>query len=44
MRQHIVDEMMYRLAVLLPPEYRGEYEKVTGVVYIFTEECKIDLA
>jgi len=44
MRQQIVDEMMYRLAVLLPPEYRGEYEKVTEVVYIFTEECKIDLA
>ncbi len=29
MRQQIVDEMMYRLAELLPPEYRGEYEKVT---------------
>jgi len=24
-RQHIVDEMMYRIAALLPPEYRGYY-------------------
>ncbi|MCL5611913.1 MAG: 1-acyl-sn-glycerol-3-phosphate acyltransferase [Chloroflexi bacterium] len=33
MRQEIVDEMMYRLATLLPEEYRGEYsdlEKATG--------------
>jgi len=33
MRQEIVDEMMYRLAELLPEEYRGEYsdlEKATG--------------
>lgn len=33
MRQEIVDEMMYRLAALLPAEYRGEYsdlEKATG--------------
>lgn len=32
-RQEIVDEMMYRLATLLPEEYRGEYsdlEKATG--------------
>jgi 1-acyl-sn-glycerol-3-phosphate acyltransferase len=28
-RQQIVDEMMVRLAALLPQEYRGEYEKVT---------------
>ncbi len=40
-RQQIVDEMMYRLADLLPPEYRGEYEKVTDVKYSFTEQCKI---
>lgn len=33
MRQEIADEMMYRLAELLPEEYRGEYsdlEKATG--------------
>lgn len=40
-RQQIVDEMMYRLAELLPEEYRGEYEKVTDVKYSFTEQCKI---
>jgi 1-acyl-sn-glycerol-3-phosphate acyltransferase len=40
-RQQIVDEMMYRLAELLPHEYRGEYEKVTDVKYSFTEQCKI---
>ena len=40
-RQQIVDEMMYRLAELLPHEYRGEYEKVTEVKYSFTEQCKI---
>lgn len=40
-RQQIADEMMYRLAELLPPEYRGAYEKVTEVEYIFTDRCKI---
>ena len=40
-RQQIVDEMMFRLAELLPTEYRGEYEKVTDVTYLFTEPCKI---
>jgi 1-acyl-sn-glycerol-3-phosphate acyltransferase len=40
-RQQIVDEMMLRLAELLPPEYRGEYEKVTGIAYTFTERCTI---
>jgi 1-acyl-sn-glycerol-3-phosphate acyltransferase len=43
-RQQIVDEMMYRLAELLPPEYRGEYEKVTAGNYVYTEQCRIDLA
>jgi 1-acyl-sn-glycerol-3-phosphate acyltransferase len=43
-RQQIMDEMMYRLAELLPPEYRGEYEKVTEAKYIYTEPCRIDLA
>jgi 1-acyl-sn-glycerol-3-phosphate acyltransferase len=40
-RQQIVDEMMYRLAALLPPEYRGEYEKVTESRRIFTKQSKI---
>ena len=43
-RQQIVDEMMYRLAELLPPEYRGAYEKVTEAEYVFTERCKINPA
>lgn len=43
-RQRIVDEMMYRLAELLPHEYRGEYEKVTEVKYSYTEQCKIPQA
>jgi 1-acyl-sn-glycerol-3-phosphate acyltransferase len=40
-RQAIVDEMMYKLAELLPPEYRGEYEKVTECNRLFLKECKI---
>jgi 1-acyl-sn-glycerol-3-phosphate acyltransferase len=40
-RQRIVDEMMFRLAEMLPPEYRGEYEKVTEVEFFFTEQCKM---
>jgi 1-acyl-sn-glycerol-3-phosphate acyltransferase len=44
MRQQIVDEMMYRLAGLLPPEYRGEYEKVTEIEFFFTEGCRMNLA
>lgn len=40
-RQQIVDEMMYKLAELLPPAYRGEYEKVTQYEKFFTEACKI---
>jgi len=40
-RQQIVDEMMYKLAELLPPAYRGEYEKVTEYEKIFTEACTI---
>ena len=43
-RQQIVDEMMFRLAELLPPEYRGEYEKVTEIEYFFTQQCKIHQA
>jgi len=37
MRQEIVDEMMYRLAALLPEGYRGEYsdlEKATGKYFV----------
>ena len=41
-RQQIVDEMMYKLAELLPPAYRGEYEKVTEYEKIFTEVCTIN--
>ena len=44
MRQQIADEMMYRLAELLPPEYRGEYEKVTEAKYIYTQRCRMNLA
>jgi 1-acyl-sn-glycerol-3-phosphate acyltransferase len=44
MRQQIADEMMYHLAKLMPPEYRGEYEKVTEAEFIFTEDCRIDFA
>ena len=40
-RQQIVDEMMFRLAELLPHAYRGEYEKVTENVKVYTEACKI---
>jgi 1-acyl-sn-glycerol-3-phosphate acyltransferase len=43
-RQQIVDEMMFRLAELLPPEYRGEYEKVTEVKYTYTQQCTIPQA
>lgn len=38
-RQEIVDEMMYRLAALLPEEYRGEYsdlEKASGEYFVKT--------
>lgn len=41
-RQQIVDEMMYRLADLLPQEYRGEYEKVTNYEKKYTGECRIE--
>ncbi len=37
MRQEIADEMMYRLAALLPEEYRGEYSdlsKATGKYFV----------
>ena len=40
-RQQIVDEMMVRLADLLPKEYQGEYQKVTKNEKIFTNESKI---
>lgn len=39
-RQQIADEMMIRLAVLLPPEYQGAYEKVTKTEKILTESVK----
>jgi len=34
-RQQIVDEMMYRLASMMPEEYRGEYANINGVNYRF---------
>jgi len=34
-RQQIVDEMMYRLAKLLPEEYRGEYRDMSKSVEKF---------
>jgi 1-acyl-sn-glycerol-3-phosphate acyltransferase len=40
-RQQIVDEMMARLAALLPREYRGEYEKVTDTEPTFTKASTI---
>lgn len=42
-RQRIVDEMMVRLAELLPPEYRGDYEKVTKNEKVFTKATKISM-
>ena len=39
-RQHMVDEMMYQLAMLLPPEYRGAYsdlENATGKYLRFVD-------
>jgi 1-acyl-sn-glycerol-3-phosphate acyltransferase len=41
LRQQLVDEMMFRLAELLPHEYRGEYEKVTTNHTLLTDESKI---
>ncbi len=40
-RQQIVDEMMYKLAELLPPAYQGEYEKAPEYEKTFTEACAI---
>ena len=39
-RQQIADEMMIRLAELLPIEYHGAYEKVTKSERILTESVK----
>lgn len=39
-RQQIADEMMLRIADLLPQEYRGEYEKVTEPANPFTKDVK----
>jgi len=36
-RQQIADEMMLRIAELMPPEYYGEYEKVTPPEKPFTK-------
>jgi len=39
-RQQIADEMMIRLAELLPPEYRGAYQNVTTAEKVLTEDVK----
>ena len=39
-RQQIADEMMTRLAELLPPAYHGAYEKVTNSEWILTKSLK----
>ena len=39
-RQQIADEMMIRLAELLPIEYRGAYEKVTKNEKVLTDSVK----
>ncbi len=40
-RQQIVDEMMYRLAELLPEELRGEYADMSKHKKVYTEECEL---
>ncbi len=40
-RQQIADEMMYRVAELLPQEYRGAYEKVPEGMGAFTETIRL---
>ena len=39
-RQQIADEMMVRVAELLPQEYRGAYEEVPENMSAFTETIK----
>jgi 1-acyl-sn-glycerol-3-phosphate acyltransferase len=39
-RQQIADEMMTRLAELMPPAYHGAYEKVTNSEWILTKSVK----
>lgn len=39
-RQQIADEMMMRIAELMPPEYHGVYEKVTNHEKFLTAEVK----
>jgi 1-acyl-sn-glycerol-3-phosphate acyltransferase len=36
-RQQIADEMMYRVAEMMPQEYRGAYEKALDGMGTFTE-------
>ena len=36
-RQDAADEVMYQLATLLPPEYRGEYENLEKATQIYIE-------
>ena len=39
-RQQMTDEMMYRLAALLPAQYRGEYADMQNA----TERYLVDMA
>ena len=36
----MTEEAMYRLAALLPPEYRGVYAGVEGYTFRYTEPCR----
>jgi 1-acyl-sn-glycerol-3-phosphate acyltransferase len=38
-RQQMLDEMMYQLAALLPPEYRGVYSNLTDATQKNLEFC-----
>ena len=40
-RQQIADEMMIRIAELMPPAYHGAYEKVTRIDKFLTETVKL---
>jgi 1-acyl-sn-glycerol-3-phosphate acyltransferase len=40
-RQQIADEMMYRVAELMPYEYRGAYEKAPENMGAFTEKIEL---
>ncbi|MGC9468565.1 MAG: lysophospholipid acyltransferase family protein [Anaerolineae bacterium] len=41
-RQQIADEMMYQIAALLPPQYRGHYQDVGTATEVFLEFASPD--